>query len=359
MRVRALWRPIAAAGVLAMLGAAAIVLVSLHVGRDDEVVHSYWAFVGHPSGPISAADGVMAADDGKYFVAVARDPALRRPEEFAQGRGEAAYRAQRPLLAWLLAAATFGHPTAWALLALEIALCGAAAMVLAGVLERRGAPGALAGALPAVPGVSVVLQGGYADLLGAVIVAALVAAYGSGRIRLAIGLTVAAVLTRETLVVVPLTIAVYELWRHRTRVAVRFAAAAFAYPAWLLVVAARYGSFPSDSGENRLALPFMGVRAALGDWGPRDVVVVLAIVALAATAIVRAREAERLVLIAFACSAAVYGEAVWADPVRFAARVMLPMSLLGALVLLTRARPPLADVPASPARSRSEAVPVP
>lgn len=85
---------------------------------------------------------IMAVQsDGQAYVALARDPLLRRPEEFPT-RAEAAYRAQRPLLPWLAWASALGRPglvpatlAVWQVLAF-----GLAGWAVASLLASRGGP---------------------------------------------------------------------------------------------------------------------------------------------------------------------------------------------------------------------------
>lgn len=172
--------------------------------------------------PIRAsADGVSAAAvradfpdralpeevgvDGQQFYAIARDP--WHPGAVAPHLDQPRYRYQRillPVLAWLLHPWGGGPGLVVALVAVNLAglLIGALAV---GALSRRlGGPSWPALLYPVLPGSLWALLDTTADGLAVSLSLVTVAAFLSGRHRMACLAAVAAVLTRETTILVPL-----------------------------------------------------------------------------------------------------------------------------------------------------------
>ena len=154
--------------------------------------------------------------DGAYFYAIARDPlatgeAHRLLEEAPYSWGHPAY----GWLAWLASAG--GRPGAVpdALLALgllAIAAAGAAASVLARALGWT-AWGGLAVALN--PGLVFAVNTDTSEPLGAALLLLGLAAYVRGHRGWALALLAALCLVKEPLVLVPLGIGAWDLWRRR------------------------------------------------------------------------------------------------------------------------------------------------
>ncbi|MFN8036522.1 MAG: hypothetical protein U0V73_11355 [Acidimicrobiia bacterium] len=87
---------------IALVGAvAAGVVLGLHLRRLEGAKlsgHPYVSTFEHPS---SSLEKALALGDGMAYAALARDPTLARPELFRPAAYVAAYRAERPLYAYV------------------------------------------------------------------------------------------------------------------------------------------------------------------------------------------------------------------------------------------------------------------
>jgi hypothetical protein len=208
--------------------------------------------------------------DGAYFYAIARDP-------LATGHAhhlltEAPYYWGHPAYGWLAwLASGGGQPAAVpdALLAvglLSILVAGAAASLLA-----RGVGWSPWGGLVVAlnPGLVFAVYSDTSESLGAALLLLALAAYVRGRRGWAVGLFAALCFVKEPLVLVPLAIAAWELWRTRRPPFV--AAAVVPAALWWLYLRIHLGAFPFGLGGERLTAPFLGwkrglVAAALQSW---------------------------------------------------------------------------------------------
>ena len=202
--------------------------------------------------------------DGAYFYAIARDPlatgeAHRLLDEAPYYWGHPAY----GWLAWLASAG--GRPGAVpdALLALgllAIAAAGAAASVLARALGGT-AWGGLAVALN--PGLVFAVNTDTSEPLGAALLLLGLAAYVRGRRGWAFALLAALCLVKEPLVLVPLGIGAWDLWRRRRPPLV--AAAVMPAALWWVYLRIHLGAFPFGQGSERLTAPLAGWTRGLLD----------------------------------------------------------------------------------------------
>jgi len=209
--------------------------------------------------------------DGAFFYAIARDP-------LATGEAhhlvtEAPYYWGHPGYGWLAwVASAGGRPRAVpdALLAvglLAIVVAGVAASLLATALGWT-AWGGLAVALN--PGLLFAVANDTSEALGAALLFTGLAAYLRGRRGWAIACFAALSLVKEPLVLVPLAIAAWELWRRRPPLA---AAAVVPALAWWAYLRIHLGRFPFGQGSERLTAPFLGwerglLAAASQSWNP-------------------------------------------------------------------------------------------
>jgi hypothetical protein len=202
--------------------------------------------------------------DGAYFYAIARDPiatgeAHRLLQEAPYYWGHPAY----GWLAWLASAG--GRPSAVpdALLAvglLAIFIAGAAASLLAQAVGWS----AWGGLVVAVnPGLVFAVNTDTSEPLGAALLLLGLAAYVRGRRGWAVGLLAALCFVKEPLVLVPLAIAAWELWRTRRPPLVALAVV----PAglWWLYLRIHLGAFPFGQGSERLTWPLAGWKRGLLD----------------------------------------------------------------------------------------------
>jgi hypothetical protein len=210
--------------------------------------------------------------DGAYFYAIARDP-------LATGQAhhlldEAPYYWGHPAYGWLAwLASAGGRPGAVpdALLAvglLSIFVAGAAASLLARALGWSPW-GGLVVALN--PGLVFAVSSDTSEPLGAALLLLGLAAYARGRRGWAVGLLAALCFVKEPLVLVPLALAAWELWRTRRPPFV--AAAVVPAVLWWLYLRIHLGAFPFGQGSERLTAPLAGWKRALFDaasqsWNP-------------------------------------------------------------------------------------------
>lgn len=278
--------------------------------------------------PTNAFEVALNQGDGQAFAALATDPSLQRPELFRPGPGEAAYRAQRPLLGWLAWGTSLGRPGAVPAALFGWAIVGYAALgaAAAWLLQRAGAPPRLALLVLLCPGALITLDWTGPEALGVALAMAGVGWWGSERRSLAIVALVLAGLTRETMLLVPMVLLAHELWT--TRPHPRLAALAIppvTYGMWLLVAHARYGAWPGAAGAGRLGMPLAGVADATASWSAPDAVVAATMALLAVLALcLRPRDGVAWIAVAYLASSTVFGSDVWARFEDFS-RVLLPM----------------------------------
>jgi hypothetical protein len=320
---------------------------------------------GHPyvrlyDPPTTRAEAMLVVGDGQAFAALAQDPTLARPGVFrstvndAPPGAEAAYRAQRPLLGWLVWLASAGQArlVPAAMLWATIASAALLALVAAELARRSGRRVDLAPLVLVAPGALVVLGWTGVELLATALALAGVLAWQDRRRGLAVALMAAAALGRETMLLVPLALGACEWWaagHHVRRAAVArvapLAVPAVAWGSWVWVVHARIGWWPGDAGAARLGLPLGGLAEAIGRWGLLELVVAVATWGLAAAACLRLGRPWGWIVVAHAAFASLLGSDVLRTWVGFS-RVLLPVAVLGVVALLP-VEPVAADPPQS------------
>jgi len=283
---------------------------------------------------LSHVESVLVHGDGQAFAAIAQDPLLARPAVIGSS-GDYAYRAQRPLWAYLGWLASLGQPALvpWALAALTICSGGAATFVLALLLLRRRLnPWWALGAL--VVGVRA-LMGYTPELAALAFLGAGLLLWSDRRDRWAVVALCLAALTRESMLVGVAALAVWELAHQRgtggSLRRVRALAWPFvAYGAWVAVVSLRLGVLPYGTSSGRLGLPGAGLTAALGHGtDPATVLagaVTAGIVTLGAVAWAR-NDPLTWVAVGFAGFATLLGPEVWTTD--GLVRTLLPLYALG------------------------------
>ena len=324
-------------GVIGLVLGSAFVIANIRA-IDPSVESSGVPYVRLYDHPDNRLEVIVNQGDGQAFAALAQDPLLRRPNVFRAGPAEAAYRAQRPLLGWITWALSGGQAAVVPLVLVLLSLVGFALLgaVTASLLEDRGAPGELGLLVLLTPGALVTL-----DWTGPECIATAAAMIGLGlwgchRHRWAVSALVAAVLFRESLLVVPVAIAAHALivdrrpWRVLSPLTVPF----LAYVGWLAAVWLRLDALPSDAGRGRLAAPFAGMVDAASGWGAADIVCATLILGVGiAAAVVGRRDPAGWVAGGFVLAALFFGADVWARLEDFS-RVLLPVVSFSAVVLL-------------------------
>jgi hypothetical protein len=338
------WPAIATNAVLAGVLALVLVLVAGTSAQVPPPGSNAVGYVSRFSPPRTSFEVLLDHGDGQAYAALAQDPALNRPDVFGEGRGQAAYFAQRPVIGYLVWALSLGRPGNIQLaftiaMVLSAALCGAAATALLQALAG-GQDARFAIAVLILPGafVSIYWFGQEVLALGFALVGlTLWFKRRPSPVWAAVAFGVAG-LTRETMLLVPLVLGAYELltastgWAARVRRVVPLAAAAVPYLVWLLVVRARLGTNAAPRGT--LSLPFAGVAGSIPQWGPTEVVVAVLFVGLAAVALVRRHEGILAWLVgAYLGLSVLLGSLVWNGWEDFA-RVLLPGMAFAVLSLI-------------------------
>ena len=299
--------------------------------------------------PQTHAERLIVGMDGQAFGEIALDPTMARATAKFGSKPAAAYRESRPVYGWVAFLASTGSGPAGvadALLVLSV-LSVAFLAVAAGTLARRiGRPwvsGALVALLPGA--VITVFAPGSADAFGAAVALLGLAWWLQSRNRGAIAFFCVAGLTRETLLVIPVTLAAFELWSHRSRVARILMIPVVAYAAWVAVVYARVGALPTRASDGRLGLPFVGLARAMVHWTPLSQEIALSLLVFAVVGAVRVHHPVlRLVIASQVALAALLGPLVWASWRDFS-RVLLPLAVVGAIACWPLAQTAAAPVP--------------
>lgn len=231
----------------------------------------------HP--PHSRAEHLVAKMDGHDFAEVAADPTMAHTVNAYFGdTGDAAYRSSRPFQGWLDYLASAGGQRvllAPAILVLTALTAGAAVLAAADLATAIGKRVPYLGALMATPGfLAAVAYPGICEPLAIALALAGIAAWLRHRPWLAVALFTMGALTRETMLVVPLGLGLTHLWRTRRPTgAWKLAVPAIAYAAWVVVVHARIGVWPSS----RPSLD--GFVTAVPHWHPAEYLFAAMIVA--------------------------------------------------------------------------------
>ncbi|MDX6569854.1 MAG: hypothetical protein QOH15_2432 [Gaiellales bacterium] len=262
----------------ASASAGAGVVVSLHwqggntsslVRMHDTLRISKLATLSDPSFTLRGDSGFY---DGAFFYAIARDPLATG--EAHRLLKEAPYYWGHPAYGWLAwIASVGGRPN---LVPDALLGIGMLAMLVAGVAASLLARavgwtpwGGLAVALN--PGLVFAVNTDTSEPLGAALLLLGLTAYVRGRRGWALGLLAALCFVKEPLVLVPLAVGAWELWRTRRPPLVALAVV----PAglWWIYLRIHLGAFPAGQGSERLTAPFLGwlhglSGAARQSWNP-------------------------------------------------------------------------------------------
>lgn len=294
--------------------------------------------------PATSAEVLLARGDGQLFASHAIDPLLRHPERFRGGPNEQAYRFQRPMFGWIGWVASLGQPSAvpWVMLALTIASVVALVGVLASFIEARGGDARLALCAFVTPGVIAdLVRVGPEALATALALLGVGAWIGIGRRRsrvLAIALLSVAMLCRETIVLVPIGLALYELrpsardWR----AAFTLSVTVVPYALWVAVVRLHLGAWPvrpDDGNYTMTFVPYAGLVEAVPLWSSQDVIFIGSLLVGAVLAIATTREMwVRVCMLTFVPAGALIGYGVWKSWLDIG-RPLLPLSVFSILAL--------------------------
>ncbi len=196
--------------------------------------------------------------DGQQFYAIARDPF--HPKAVAPSLDNPQYRYHRPLLpmlAWALHPSGGGPGLVVALVAIGLAGLFIGALAMGALSDVLRGPPWLALLLPLLPGAVWALLSSVADGLAVSLSLVIVVAVLRGRHRLAWCAAIAAVLTKETAILVPLALV---LGRRRKEDLPLLVLPSLALAAWLVVV--RIGVPSGGLPTEQLVVPFTGLLEA-------------------------------------------------------------------------------------------------
>lgn len=280
-------RPVLLAGLLAT------VFVGLNLARADPDLRQddgvpYVALYADPDTP---AELLVNQGDGQAFAALAQDPTLSRPDAFLAGSGEAAYRAQRPALGWIVWISSGGQAPAVPVLLFVWAVIGAAVLVLSArlLLADRGGPAPAALAALFLPGSLIDLDWSGPEAIGTGIALIGVWRWQRNDTFGAVGLLTAAAFFRESLILVAAGLFLHEIITHRrpTPRALRLVVVPVLLGVWWLVIRWRLDAWPTEAGEGRLSLPSRGLGEALSGWVAGDWMAAIMLVAGFGVALLR------------------------------------------------------------------------
>jgi hypothetical protein len=293
--------------------------------------------------------------DGTGFYRLAIDPFSR--ERTAQGIewDLPAFRHQRilyPLIAW--AGSGGGNPSAagWALIAVNLAGFAGLGFV-GGLLARDAGRHALWGLLlPSYPGFAVSLGLDTAEIVAALLGSLGILLVMRRRFASATFALVAAMLTRETTLLIAIGVAlgwvIARMRRSESRPPVWvFALPGAAYVAWEIFLHGWLGEWPLATGSSvDVAAPLTGLVRAAQDWPRTDgtqatyqYILVVAMIAFVATVALAMRRSAlpTFAMLAFgagAVLATLYSDAIWLHHWGFL-RAFTETYVLGAVLILT------------------------
>lgn len=193
--------------------------------------------------------------DGQQFYAVARDPF--HPKTVASELDRPQYRYQRilyPLLAWALHPSGGGRGLIYAFVMVSLVGTFLGALALGALTDHVDGPQWLGLLFPLLPGALWALTSSVADGLAVALSLVTVVATLKGRSRLAWVAAVAAVLTRETTILVPLALVLARRRREDLPVLI---VPGLVLAAWLVVV--RLGVPSGGLPSERLVFPMAGL----------------------------------------------------------------------------------------------------
>lgn len=351
---RCTWRVLLQLFVAGTVLAAAWIAV-LAYGAAQFAPTSRGAFVADYDGRVldDGLELLIIQSDGQAYATLARDPLLTRAEDSFRTAEEASYRAQRPLHAWAAAIGSTGR-SGWvppALAGVAAIGAGAAAAAAGALLCHRQRSPWLGLVVLALPGMvnSLSFLGAEPLMLGLVLAG--VALWERKFDVPAVICFSAAVLARESAILVPATLGLMTLWGGSWKRALPLAAVPAVLVAWYVTLRARLGAWPWEAGEGRLGLPFEGFFQAVPDmWESpalnAGVAVWAALLVIGCLAYAR-RDHLTSIVVVHAMFATLMGKYVWSEIPGFG-RVLLPMYALGLIAIagsLLREDTPTGELP--------------
>lgn len=294
--------------------------------------------------PESRAEAMVARMDGHFAAEIAADPTLARTRrDFAADPADGAYRATRPVMgwsAWLLSGGGRRPAIAPALFLLTALSAGALTLATSALGRAYDGGAPRAWLVNLAPGAAIAtIAPGLTECLATALALTGLALHWRGRTTMAIALWVAAVLTRETTILIPAAVALADLLASRRLRSIALAAVpAAAYIAWNLVVRALLGESASGGGANQIGPPAFGLIAALPGWHLLEVVTAIVTVGAAVVLWRTGNRHLRAITIVNVVFLSLMGRVVWADWWAFG-RLALPLVALAVATTSTNAQP--------------------
>jgi hypothetical protein len=293
--------------------------------------------------PRTKAEALIDGMDGEAYAQIASDPLITHPaDDFLGDRFSAAYRFSRPAFGWVDWVASLGGDRdrlATGVVVASLLSIAGLALLTARFAARTGRHPLAGAAVLGVVGVGITaLDPGGCEPFGCAFTLLGLHWWLDGRRGRAVAAFTVAALTRETLLIVPLAIALSTLVTRRTlRGMAPLAIPAVAYGAWSTVVRIRVGVWPA-AYPNHLATPWHGLVPAMRYWGSLEWVAVVSSALLLTLAWLRLRDPVfRTIIVVHVLFAAVMSEEVWAAWTGFS-RVWIPAAILGVVAAAPRWR---------------------
>jgi hypothetical protein len=201
--------------------------------------------------------------DGQQYYAMARDPF--HLDEVSDSLDRPEYRLRRPMYAWL---SWVLHPTgggaglAYAMIGVNLLALAGGGIASGALSTALGGRTWVAAAFPLLPGSYMSLRVSVADALAVALVIGALACLAHRRTAPAIGLSVMAVMTKETVL---LALAGWAFAQRTKRSVIALAAAVVSIGAWSLWLKAVLPDAPVEK-INEIVLPFTGFPEAFDNW---------------------------------------------------------------------------------------------
>lgn len=303
--------------------------------------------------------GLTVTDSGGYdgmaFYRLALDPFTRVVTDFGISLDNPPYRQQRigyPLIVWALSGGGQPQVALWMMVIVNVIAVSLLAWAAAAWAVRMEAHPAWGLVAAFYPGFALSISRDLSEVLACAILMCGILALRAGRSSAAAALISFALLTRETVLFVPIALAAAWAWDRIRRRAPRFAAGAFAWPlsvytAWQLLLWRQWGTAPIRAGAPETVKPFSLWFEYFADQLPRKIhqqrvnfseiafwfaMVVLVVVVLLFRHRLVAVE-WKLSWLAYLALAAIVPETIWYEDFGYM-RVFADLFLVGVLALI-------------------------
>jgi hypothetical protein len=281
--------------------------------------------------PMTSVLDQTSLGDGHLYRVLASDPLLQR-DDILRVPTEQAYRSQRMLVPWLIWATTLGNGRGFEVAQLVWLFVGiaASAWALADVLQQRRRAPMFALLVAFIPGVVATLHFAGVDTVAAAAVALAIRSHAQGSLRQRAGWLSAAVLARESSILVAIAMIVEQCLTARSlRPLWTSSVAPFVVLAvWQLVLRWRFGQWAILGGlDGNRGRMWSGLGDGITLWGQRSVTsAILIAVAMAVPFALRSPIWVRVLVVLTAVASSSFGVLVWGDYLGFP-RPFIPVCL--------------------------------